>query len=94
MALTRHEAYAIGFAAMAGAGTAVAAVRWWNRRRPRPFPQGPGEDRVEELHLAFQDPTVPSADAPEETLHRYWSRLRPLDLTAERAEALPALPPE
>ncbi|MFF9090660.1 hypothetical protein ACF1BE_30575 [Streptomyces sp. NPDC014991] len=94
MAVTRHEAFAISFAAIAGAGTAVAAVRWWNRRRPRPYPHRPGEDRVEELHLAFQDPSVPASDAPEEALHRYWSRLQPLDLTAERADALPALPPE
>ncbi|WP_163010584.1 hypothetical protein [Streptomyces dangxiongensis] len=49
---------------------------------------------MEELHLAFEDPSVPPSDAPEEVLHRYWSRLQPLDLTAEKADALPALPPE
>ncbi|MEV5432400.1 hypothetical protein [Streptomyces sp. NPDC052701] len=94
MTVTRHEALAISAAAMGGAGVAVAAVRWWLRHRPQPHPRRPGEDRVEELHLAFRDPTAPPAAAPQEVLRRYWSRLQPLDLTDEAEDALPAMSPE
>ncbi|MEU0333909.1 hypothetical protein [Streptomyces sp. NPDC006193] len=94
MVIGRYEALAIGAAAVGGAGAAVAAVRWWARRRPRPDPLPPGEDRVARLHRAFQDPAAPPAGAPDAVLRAYWSRLQPLDLAAGAESAVPALPPE
>ncbi|GAA2450809.1 hypothetical protein [Streptomyces glaucus] len=77
---TSRDALTIGVAALAGA---VVAARWWAHRLPQPQPgnRAVAADRVEELHLAFRDRTVPHPDDPENALRRYWSRLHPLTLT-------------
>ncbi|GGV45550.1 hypothetical protein GCM10010261_19930 [Streptomyces pilosus] len=64
--------------AAAAAGAALTA-RWWScGRPPHSAPNVPAGDRVEELHWAFRDRTVPPADSPAQVLHHYWNRLHPL----------------
>ncbi|MGW0917030.1 hypothetical protein ACWD1Z_35775 [Streptomyces sp. NPDC002784] len=65
----------------AAAAGAAWSVRWWVGRCHLPHiddADAPTRDRVEELHWAFRDRTVPSADAQADVLHAHWSRLHPL----------------
>ncbi|MFE6365893.1 hypothetical protein ACFVP3_38745 [Streptomyces sp. NPDC057806] len=83
-----HEVLIITAAA---AGAALTAHWWAGRgRRPHSAPHALAQDRVEELHWAFRDPTVPSADSPTEALRRYWSWLHPLQFAPPEAPAAPA----
>ncbi|MFF4982189.1 hypothetical protein ACFY3O_19315 [Streptomyces sp. NPDC001046] len=78
--------------AAAAVGAALGA-RWWSARarRPHTVPDVPAADRVEELHEAFRDPTVPPdpADSPAQTLHRYWNHLHPLEFAESPAPTAP-----
>jgi hypothetical protein len=81
---TPRDALAIAAAAATGAVVAATGVLAVARRRARRDP-GPhfrplaaGPDRVDELHFAFRDRTVPPVGTPEEVLRQYWSRLHPL----------------
>jgi hypothetical protein len=73
----------------AAAAGAAWSVRWWVGRGDLPHidADAPTRDRVEELHWAFRDRTVPSADSRADVLHAYWSRLHPLHFAPACAPA-------
>ncbi|MFF0206194.1 hypothetical protein [Streptomyces sp. NPDC005017] len=63
----------------AAAGAALTA-RWCvcRGRRLRETTDAPARDRVEELHRAYRDRTLPSGGSPAGVLSRHWSQLYPL----------------
>ncbi|MGW0602278.1 hypothetical protein ACWD11_34985 [Streptomyces sp. NPDC002776] len=73
----------------AAAAGAAWSVRWWVGRGHLPHIEANASthDRVEELHWAFRDRTMPTADAQADVLHVYWSRLHPLHFAPPCAPA-------
>ncbi|MFE1437189.1 hypothetical protein [Streptomyces sp. NPDC058739] len=72
----------------AAAGAALTA-RWCvcRDRRVREAMDAPARDRVEELHRAYRDRTLPSGGSPTSVLYRHWSRLYPLQFAPGSASA-------
>ncbi|MFE5754652.1 hypothetical protein ACFQ7I_13275 [Streptomyces massasporeus] len=75
----------------AAAGAALSAGWWANRRLgPDITTDVPDRDRVEELHAAFLDSTVPYAASGAVAAHRHRSRLHPLRVASPWAPAATA----